>query len=434
MSLKFPISLVGKRGSLTPTSLYDGGDNLLVSLEGSIPNDWNYQKATYPSATRVTIGTSCNIVGERAFYQNYLTGQLTLPNGVTQIWEQAFQYNSFSGTIEIPSSVTTIQQQAFSFCFTPTGLILNEGLQSIGTAAFNRCEAMTGALNIPSTVTSLRFGAGVSSPFDQCSFTSLTVAATNQNYSDNSDDVLYNKSKTELIYSPRGVTSALTIPSSVTLIANYAFNYSERTGTLTIPSSVTTINYGAFSNSDFTGNLTIPNTVTSLNTEAFRNCNGFTGSLTISNSLSTIPRACFENCANLSGTLTIPSSVTFLRGDSFRDCRGFTGDLIIPSSVTQIDRYSFVGCTGFDGILVIPAGVTLVNWGAFQNCSSITEAYIACPASAWTGGSALAGTGALTTIYVKASELAGYDAAWRTTQGIDPSVTIATWSNYPNIP
>lgn len=436
MPLKFPFFLIGSNAGDEPSTasiLYDG-NTVLVSREGDIPDEWNFQKATYPTATRVTIGTSCGIVGARAFYQNYLTGQLTLPNGVTQILEQAFQYNSFTGTIEIPSSCTIIGQQAFGFCFTPTGLILNEGLQTIEPFVFRRCEAMTGALNIPSTVTQLQSFAGDTNPFDECPFTSLSVAPTNPNYSDNSDDVLYNKSKTELIYSPSGVTSALTIPSSVTLIANWAFHNSERTGTLTIPSSVTTINRGAFEGANFTGDLTIPNTVTQIGTDTFEDCTGFAGSLTISSGLVQLPFGSFKGCTNLSGTLTIPSSVTSIRGDAFRDCRGLTGDIIIPSLVTIIDRSVFLGCTGFDGILVIPAGVTQINWSAFFNCSSITEAYFACPASAWIGGTALAGTSALTTIYVKASELAGYDATWRTTQGVDPSVTIATWSNYPTAP
>ena len=90
MSLKFPISLVGKRGSLTPTSLYNG-ENLLVSLEGDIPDNWNDSNTPY-NATRLEIGTSCTTIGNSAFSSNKIIN-LTIPDSIITIGDAAFSDN-----------------------------------------------------------------------------------------------------------------------------------------------------------------------------------------------------------------------------------------------------------------------------------------------------------------------------------------------------
>ena len=88
MSLKFPISLVGKRGSaglFTSTRLYDNSDNVLVELDGDIPDFWNDYNTPY-NAARLEIGSSCTSIGSNAFYySDSLTGSLVIPDSVTSI-------------------------------------------------------------------------------------------------------------------------------------------------------------------------------------------------------------------------------------------------------------------------------------------------------------------------------------------------------------
>ena len=73
---------------------------------------------------------------------------------------------------------------------------INNGVTSIGNAAFSRCSSLTN-INIPEGVTSIG-----SSVFSGCSsLTGINVEERNQDYL-GIDGVLYNKDKTELICYP----------------------------------------------------------------------------------------------------------------------------------------------------------------------------------------------------------------------------------------
>lgn len=154
MPIKFPISLAGESGSsepLTPTKLYDNSDNVLVELEGDIPNNWNDEDTPY-NAFRIEIGTSCTNIGDSAFNSS----------------------GSLTGTLDIPNSVTTIGFSSFQLTGI-TGLTIGNSVTSIGSAAFYFCSNLTGDLIIPDSVTTIgdtNFGSAV---FAGCFFTNITI-------------------------------------------------------------------------------------------------------------------------------------------------------------------------------------------------------------------------------------------------------------------
>jgi len=161
MSLKFPVSLIGKRASSSgdvpfATSLYDSGENLLVSIEIDIPDSWNDNNTPY-NATRLEIGTSCTVIGNSAFRLcTNLTGSLVIPDNILTIEREAFWGCGFTGTLTIPDSVTTIGDYAFRDCTGFTDLIIEDGLDRIHFNAFQDC-AFT-SVTLPSTITRLDQG------------------------------------------------------------------------------------------------------------------------------------------------------------------------------------------------------------------------------------------------------------------------------------
>jgi len=152
--------------------------------------------------------------------------------------------------------------------------------------------------------------------------------------------------------------------------------------------------------------------------------------LVIGTSCTTIGSYAFYYCNGLTGSLVIPDSVTTIGDYAFNACINLTGSLTIGNSVTSIGAYAFAD-TSFGGAIVIPDSVTSIGSYAFYYCNIFSPLYVNTPASSWVGSNALTGA-SLTTIYVNGVTALGYTAGAQTFQG--KSLTIAEWTNYPNIP
>ena len=172
-----------------------------------------------------------------AFYLcGKLTGNLVIPNSVTEIGDYAF-YNctGFTGDLTIPNSVKTIGESAFYYCTGFTGdLTISNSVTTIGNSAFYKCSGFKGKLTISNSVKTIG-----ESAFCKCS----------------------------------GFTGDLAIPNSVKTIGESAFE--ECWG--------------------FKGKLTISNYVKTIGNSAFSYCSGFTGDLLLPKSLEVVGYRSFED-------------------------------------------------------------------------------------------------------------------------------------------
>ena len=245
-----------------------------------------------------------------AFYLcGKLTGNLVIPNSVTEIGDYAF-YNctGFTGDLTIPNSVKTIGESAFYYCTGFTGdLTISNSVTTIGNSAFYKCSGFKGKLTISNSVKTIG-----ESAFCKCS----------------------------------GFTGDLAIPNSVTTIGKSAFEECWGfKGKLTISNSVKTIGNSAFSYcSGFTGDLTIPNSVTTIGNSAFYKCSGFKGKLTISNSVKTIGYSAFSYCSGFTGDLLLPKSLEVVGYRSFED-RNYIQPInfqSLPTGIGNQNKYKTV--------------------------------------------------------------------------------------------
>lgn len=221
----------------------------------------------------------------------------------------------------------------------------------------------------------------------------------------------------------------LIIPDSVEFIGIDTFRSCLNLTTLKIGNSVTTISIAAFQDCiGFTGNLIIPNSVLSIGSNAFYGCAGFL-SLTIGNSVTTIGNSAFRFCGNFQGDLVIPDSVVTVSPRAFR-LAGFTGNLIIGSGVTSIGLNAFSVC-GFTGYVSVPSSATVIGSGAFASCASLTTAYLNQPFAQVATDCFL--SSGVTTVYI-GPDATGWTLGAGQTIGGKSGITVALWTNYPNVP
>lgn len=111
---------------------------------------------------------------------------------------------------------------------------------------------------------------------------------------------------------------SVTIPNSVRIIGEFAFQGDEKLKTVTFGNSVSSIEEGAFNFCTSLMSISLPNSVNSLGGMAFANCCSLS-SVTLSESLATIGTYAFSGCTSLT-SIDIPDSVTYIGDEAFIDC------------------------------------------------------------------------------------------------------------------
>lgn len=281
-------------------------------------------------------------------YRDQIT-ELTIDEGITSIGAAAFyKCSNLKGTLTIPSTVTVIGESAFNGCESLTGnLTIPNTVTEVGKYAFQNCSGFRGALSLSKSLKEICSGT-----FSGCS----------------------------------GLTGSLTIPEKVTKIGICAFRKCEHlTGDLTIPDTVTEVGDSAFEGcSGFNGTIHISKKLKEIKDATFKDCSRLMGDLIIPDGVTTIAMESFYNCSNLTGELDIPDSVKVIGGGysdlyfptqiwkgAFEGCKGFTA-LKLSNSLTCIPEYAFDGCSGLEGTLTIPESVTEIGYCAFQGCKKLT--------------------------------------------------------------
>ena len=174
-----------------------------------------------------------------------ITGDITIMDGVTNIYDSAFYDCGNLTSVTIPNSVEGIGSNAFAYCWRLESIAIGNSVTSIGADAFNGCDYLV-SVHITNIATwcAIDFSTGDSNP-------------------------LNNGAK---LYLNGELVTDFIIPDDVTSIGNYAFYYCESLTSITLPKGVMSIGDYAFYRCSSLVNITIPDSVTSIGDRAFYNC------------------------------------------------------------------------------------------------------------------------------------------------------------------
>ncbi len=248
-------------------------------------------------------------------------------------------------------------------------------------------------VTIPSTVTVMGNYA-----FSGC--TKLKTVSIKSTYLDIPDYCFYNCTSLKLFTLPLGATRIGTAAfygcSSLTNI--YIYSQSE----------LSTIGSSAFENCTSLSSVVLQKKLTSIGSKAFKNCMALvTVNASACSQLTTVGDSAFEDCKKLN-KLLLPDSVTGIGDRAFFRCTSLPS-ISLPAGLTSLGSYAFMGCSNATGVITIPGGVTVLPEGCFAHCSSFYKLEFG-PQVTEIGNNAFLSCSKLTNVYYD-----GFRAQWQGT-------------------
>ncbi len=316
-------------------------------LEITIPNNIQIIEGCAFNAcglTKLTFEENSNLwmIGANAFVMNKIE-KLDVPASVVSIMDNAFAGNPLAEVnFASDSALHTIGGGAFSYCSPLWTIELPSRLVSIGEMAF--AHAGLESATVPASVSEL--GNGV---FAGCmALTAIKIEDGNTVYHD-IDGVVYTIDNTVLHSYPSGKSCDYMVESAVTVIAPYAFGFSE-VWNVTLPESLTQISEYAFYACNSMGAIQIPDNVKQIGRYAF--AEDWNLRYINFNATSKLPRISYGAFAYTGlYEFTVPANVSTMAQGAFEGCRELHTFIFAENSkLESISAYMFDGCTNLQNI------------------------------------------------------------------------------------
>lgn len=152
----------------------------------------------------------------------------------------------------------------------------------------------------------------------------------------------------------------VSIPASVRVIEESAFEVCERLESVTLREGIEEIGSFAFGSCPLLREITIPQSVTMLGSYAFENCTSLQRVSGLEH-VGQLPGGLFCECGSLTDIGLLPR-VSVIPGDIFARCRSLSS-IAIPSTVTRIEDWAFDEC---DSLTAVYYEGSRAMWDAIQ--------------------------------------------------------------------
>jgi len=289
------------------------------------------------------------------------SGEIKIPESVTNIGEEAFEYCQNVTSIIIPESVTNIGRVAFESCENLTSVIIPQGVTQIEESTFAGCSSLK-SVTIPKTVTSIDQSAFDTS-VDLTIFCYKDSAAEKyaktykfkyQYLTDESDSSTDTENNQKLPAVGKIVTSgkdSYKVTKQGTAVA--FVKTKSKSKTITIPATIKI------------GNTT--HKVTSIAANALKGNKKLT-KVTIGKNVTSIGKGAFQNCTALT-KITVPDKVTSIGDLAFSGCKKMT-TVTLGKGVKKIGKETFKGNSKLSSITIKSTALKSVGKDALKGIQS----------------------------------------------------------------
>lgn len=253
-NVSIPTKINGKEVHEIASNAFSGTSIDSVVIPSNI-EVFNRSFENCPFLKSVTIQEGVDIIGEFTFSGCKMLEIVNIPSSVTEIRDGAFQdcqslksiklpsnltyigYQSFwnctsLSTVTIPSKITEIRGMTFAGCSSLSKITIPTSVKKIGQSAFSGCVSLS-TVKIPNSVTTIERDA-----FNACGLTTITV------------------------------------PGSIKTVAEGAFSVNTKLKDVVLENGVEKIDTNAFESCYHMGSITIPNSITYIADTAFNNNGG----------------------------------------------------------------------------------------------------------------------------------------------------------------
>lgn len=341
-------------------------------------------------------------IDETVFEGAYETATLRVPGGSEELYGKATGWKNFTkvesfatdvavGDKFVASGVTYKVTDSSDNAEVVVSYCHFDGKPSAALIKNANLEGYTGDLVIPATISFQNKTYKVTALADSCFFGAKNL--TSVVLPEGITEIPAHAFNMNLAYKETSRLKSIYIPSTVTTIAQNAFNYCDSVKNFKLPEALTTIDANAFSQCLSLESIEIPAGVTTLPTYAFNYCSALRN-VTFKGAVTKLGSNVFYQCSSLE-SINLPEGITEIPGYAFGACKALT-DITLPSTVKSIGGSAFNGCSSLETIdlenvtsigsqafqgctkltVELPAGLTTLGMAAFENCKALKRAVI----------------------------------------------------------
>lgn len=315
---------------------------------------WSYDSA---AKTLTLYGTGAMDLPNSVFNGKMDIKKAIISQGITTVGGYVFYGCYGLESVSIPSTVTQIGSYAFEFDNVLVDVNFPEGLKYIQSGAFYGCKALERA-DMPSTLLSIGkyafINTGLKTVSIPPSVTSVADYAVGYNYKDSTFTAVEDF---EICAVPGSAGAAYASNNS---FKNYksAWSYDSATKTLTIyGTGAMDLPTYVFNNRRDIKKAMIPEGMTSVGRYVFYGCYGLE-SVSIPSTVTEIGEYAFEFNEVLMG-VKLPEGLKYIRSGAFYGCKSLS-KISLPQTLNSVGSNAFTN-TGLENVIIMPNVTTIGN-------------------------------------------------------------------------